>query len=92
MSVTEADVCRAYESLVQAIADQTCGLERDDAISVAELGLLKAVRTWQMGVGNFRDFATRLIRQEIVTFKRCVNRQKHAESTLSLDMQHAVGA
>lgn len=87
MSVTEADICRAYAGLVQAVAARVGGLEHEDAVSTAELGLLKAIRTWRTGVGNFRDFATSRIYQELTTFKRCINQQTRAESGLSLDMQ-----
>ena len=85
MSVTEADICRAYEGLARTVSAKTGGIERDDAISVAELGVLKAIRTWRSGMCDFRGYAEARARQELSIFKRCIGRQARGEARLSLD-------
>lgn len=85
MSLTEADVCRAHAGLVRTIAAQAGGIDREEAQSLVELGLLKAIRTWRSCMGDFEGYAAQRMRQELDLFKRCVNRQRSAESVLSLD-------
>lgn len=85
MAITEADVLRVHEHLVRTIAAQARSLERDEALALARIGLLKAIRTWRAGQGSFQAYAAQRMRQELALFKQCVNRQQRAESTVSLD-------
>lgn len=87
MRVTEADVLCGWMPLARRECEKRRCLEMDDRLQIAALALLKAIRTYSAWDGEFRAYASELIRMELAEAERAARRAARAESGLSLDMR-----
>lgn len=79
-SIAIEKIFRAYNGLIKSSANKyfSVGLENDDLIQEAMIGLYKAIQGFDsQKKGNFTAFAKLCIKRQLISTIKAANRQKH---------------
>lgn len=85
-AVTESEVIQANRKAIELLAKKYGkGLEKDDRISIASIGCLLAMRTYDYRLNNFQNYMELIIKTYLRKECKQNNRIRRTEADFSLD-------